>query len=194
MEDDVIELLVIAMVHYTTVRHMLSNLPHASGFPSYAPSFPDGPTPMIPPQSYAIGIQDNLPFSLERRELNQGPVTMGQLPPATFTTSLEGYVSHLSSALLTNCSADAMTATSLSHQLSDGGMSNIFSQSTDSIQNYSEVPTPRHSAGLGANFLRAPTHRPSWQPLVLGVSRITLSSLCYLPGTRCHPPPLWASD
>jgi hypothetical protein len=89
MEDEVIELLVIAMVHYTTVRHMLSNLPHSSGFSSYAPSFPDGPTPMIPVQSFAIGVQDNLPFSLERQP-NQTPLAINQLPPATFTTSLEG--------------------------------------------------------------------------------------------------------
>jgi hypothetical protein len=89
MEDDVIELLVIAMVHYTTIRQMLSNLPAPSA-PSFVPSFPDGPTPMIPIQSYAFGIQESLPLSPDRQPFNQSLLTLNQLPSATFSYSLDG--------------------------------------------------------------------------------------------------------
>lgn len=89
MEDDVIELLVIAMVHYTTIRQILSSLsiPAPSTF---VPSFPDGPTPMIPIQSYAFGIQESLPISPDRQPFNQSLLTMNQLPSATFSYSLDG--------------------------------------------------------------------------------------------------------
>lgn len=92
MEDDVIELLVIAMAHYTTIRQMLSTLPLSSDVAlpttSFIPTFPDGPTPMIPIQSYAFGVQETILY--DRPVTNQTLPTTSQLPSATLSHSLDG--------------------------------------------------------------------------------------------------------
>lgn len=92
MEDDSIELLVIAMVHYNNLRQLISTLPCNSipSFNSLLPStIPNGPTPMIPNYSYAfiaddfksIPIEQPLPFSNR---------TINQPPPVSFSYSLDG--------------------------------------------------------------------------------------------------------
>lgn len=168
MEDDSIELLVIAMVHYNNLRQLISTLPYNSipTFNSLLPStIPNGPTPMIPNYSYtfiaddfkSIPIEQSVPFSNR---------TINQPPPVSFSYSLDG--NELSGNLPT-----------LQNSISDW--------STNSVSNFLSSDSMNETNFQKANYStlsRSFSQRPSLQPITLEGTQIKLSSLCYIPGTK----------
>lgn len=92
MEDDSIELLVIAMVHYNNLRQLISLLP-PNTIPSFTPmhlsSIPNGLTPMIPMYSNAFIADDSKSIPID-----QTPILLHRSLPqpssVSFSYSLDG--------------------------------------------------------------------------------------------------------
>ncbi len=93
MEDDIVELLIIAMVHFISPRQLISTIPFGNlSFNSTFANCPEGSIPIIPVQSYAFGFQEKkVSAPIGDRQTSIQPLSALNSPSqATLLSSLEG--------------------------------------------------------------------------------------------------------